>query len=80
MNDTSESKVVQKAADPLSPWSMPGANALFDYWVDACQRSILLLDVLRKRGNNSVEHNARKAPHVLSFDTELVIDGGMNAI
>src|SRR5271167_162359 len=38
-------------------------------------RSILLLDVLRQRGNNYVEYNARKAPHVLSFDAELVFDG-----
>jgi Protein of unknown function (DUF3141) len=54
---------------------MPGANDLFDYWVDAWQRSILLLDVLRQRGNNSIEHNARKAPNVLNFDAELVLDG-----
>lgn len=42
---------------------------------DAWQHSILLLRVLRQRGNNSIEHNARKAPHVLSFDAELVLDG-----
>jgi pimeloyl-ACP methyl ester carboxylesterase len=36
---------------------------------------ILLWDVLRQRGNNYVEHNARKAPHVLSFAAELVLDG-----
>jgi pimeloyl-ACP methyl ester carboxylesterase len=54
---------------------MPGASDLLDYWVDAWQRSILLLDVLRQRGNNCVEHNARKAPNVLSFDAEWVLDG-----
>ena len=72
MNESSQSKP-EKAANPSSP--LPGANALFDYWVDVWQRSILLLDVLRQRGNNSAEHGARTAPHVLSFDTELVIDG-----
>jgi len=51
------------------------ANDFLDYWVDAWQRFILLLDVLRQRGNNCVEHNARDAPHVLSFDAELVLDG-----
>ena len=51
------------------------ANDLLDYWVDAWQRSILLLDVLRQRGNNCLEHNARTAPNVLSFDVELVLDG-----
>jgi hypothetical protein len=54
---------------------MPGANDLLDYWVDAWHRSILLLDVLRQRGNNCAEHNARTAPNVLSFDAELVLDG-----
>jgi hypothetical protein len=54
---------------------MPGTNDLLDYWVDACQRSILLLDVLRQRGNNCAEHNSRAVPHVLSFDAELVLDG-----
>ena len=58
-----------------SLWPMPGATDLLDYWVDAWQRSILLLDVLRQRGNNCVEHNARTAPNVLSFDAELVLDG-----
>ncbi len=54
---------------------IPGAKDAIEYWVDAWQRSILLLDVLRQRGNNYVEHNARKAPHVLTFAAELVLDG-----
>ena len=54
---------------------MRGMNSAFEYWVDAWQRSILLLDVLRQRGNNYVEHNAREAPHVLTFEAELVLDG-----
>jgi hypothetical protein len=72
MKGSSQSKA-EKAAIPSSP--LPGANDLLDYWVDAWQRSILLLDVLRQRGNNSAEHDARTAPHVLTFDTELVLDG-----
>jgi pimeloyl-ACP methyl ester carboxylesterase len=75
MKDHSESKVPEKATNPSSPWPLSGANDLLDYWVDAWQRSILLLDVLRQRGNASAEHNARKAPHVLSFEAELVLDG-----
>ena len=47
----------------------------WSYWLDAWQRSILLLDVLRQRGNNCAEHNSCTAPHVLSFDAELVLDG-----
>src|SRR5271165_6822052 len=75
MNDSSEAKLQQIAANPSSAGLCPGANDFLDYWVDAWQRSILLLDVLRQRGNNCVEHNARKAPNVLSFDVELVLDG-----
>src|ERR1700740_1349792 len=75
MNDRSESRKTQKATNPSSAWPFPDTNDLLDYWVDAWQRSILLLDVLRQRGNNCVEHNAREAPHVLSFEVELVLDG-----
>ena len=59
----------------MGSWPSPRANDLLGYWIDAWQRSILLLDVLRQRGNNSIEHNARTAPNVLSFDAELVLDG-----
>jgi len=69
------SQVAEKPANLPSAWPMPGANNLLDYWVDAWQRSILMLDVLRQLGNNSIEHNARKAPNVLSFEAELVLDG-----
>jgi len=64
-----------KSAAALSPWPFFGTDSAIEYWVDSWQRSILLLDVLRQRGNNYLEHNARKAPHVLSFDAELVLDG-----
>src|SRR5215510_15416313 len=46
-----------------------------DYWVDASQRSVLFLDVLRQRGNNHFEHIASRVPNVLSFQAELVLDG-----
>src|SRR5215471_17836182 len=75
MKGSPGSQVAEKAANLPTPWPMAGANDLLDYWVDAWQRSILLLDVLRQRGNNCAEHNARTAPHVLSFEVELVLDG-----
>ena len=49
--------------------------AVQDYWIDAAQRWILSLDVLRQRGNDHFEHAAMKAPHVLNFKVELVADG-----
>src|SRR6516164_10874559 len=59
-----------------TPWApLDTLSPLQEYCIDAWQRSILLLDVLRQRGNNCVEHNARKVPNVLSFDFERVLDG-----
>jgi len=46
-----------------------------DYWWDAVQRTVLLLDVLRERGNAYFEHNALAVPHVLDFEAEPVMDG-----
>ena len=47
----------------------------WDFWIDACQRSVLLLDVLRQRSERYREHAAKPAPHVLKFGCELVMDG-----
>ena len=57
-------------------WPAPsGTNEAWDYWVDAWQRSVLYLDVMRRRGNQYHEHMAEETPHVLSFTGELVADG-----
>ena len=55
--------------------TLGASNPVQEYWLDAWQRSILFLDVLRQRGNISREHNTRLAPNVLSFTPELVLDG-----
>ena len=54
---------------------MPTTNPFVDYWMDAWQRSVLTLDVLRQRGNIYEEQKAKNAPNVLSFKGELVLDG-----
>ena len=46
-----------------------------EYFVDAAQRNILFLDVMRQRGNQYREHLAETAPHVLDYKVELVVDG-----
>jgi pimeloyl-ACP methyl ester carboxylesterase len=53
----------------------PDFFAVQNYWLDAWQRSILFLDVLRERGNIYLEHSAKEVPHVLHFQAELVRDG-----
>jgi hypothetical protein len=49
-------------APPTSAIAIPSvaATSAIEYCVDAWQRSILLLDTLRRRGNNYLEHNARR--------------------
>ncbi|MBV8096312.1 MAG: DUF3141 domain-containing protein [Acetobacteraceae bacterium] len=61
------------SASTASFW--PQTDPFSEYWIDAFQRAILFLDVLRQRGNSYFEQNARTAPNVLSFDAELVLDG-----
>jgi pimeloyl-ACP methyl ester carboxylesterase len=52
-----------------------GFSSIADYWVDAAQRSVLFLDVMRRRGNQYREHLAETVPHVLNYGAELVVDG-----
>jgi len=45
------------------------------YWIDACQRGFLFLDVLQQRSERYQEHASKVAPHVLKFGCELIVDG-----
>ncbi|TWB23692.1 uncharacterized protein DUF3141 [Nitrospirillum amazonense] len=71
----------QPGAPPLLPWLAPWASAFSlaqkaqEYVIDAGQRSLLFLDVLRQRGNDHFQHMAQPWPNVLSFQYELVMDG-----
>jgi pimeloyl-ACP methyl ester carboxylesterase len=46
-----------------------------EYMVDAGQRSVLFMDIMRRRGDQYREHLAETAPHVLNFAAELIMDG-----
>jgi pimeloyl-ACP methyl ester carboxylesterase len=59
-----------QTASALGPFA-----AVFDYMIDAAQRSVLFLDVMRERGNRYRAHLAETAPHVLDYSVELVADG-----
>ena len=64
----------QRTETAIAPASGPFAPAL-EYVVDAAQRSLLFLDVMRQSGNQYREHLAETAPHVLDYEAELVVDG-----
>ena len=53
----------------------PSPGPAQEYFIDAWQRSIIFLDVLRQRGNTFLERQKEKAPHVLEFETELIRNG-----
>jgi hypothetical protein len=46
-----------------------------EYMVDALQRSVLFLDLLRQRGNEEIEITSRPLATVLSFGHEVLMDG-----
>ena len=46
-----------------------------EYMVDAFQRSVLFLDLLRQRGNEEIEITSRPMATVLRFDHEVVMSG-----
>jgi hypothetical protein len=59
--------VILEPNPPMAPY--------FDYIRNAFERSVLLLDVLRQRGNDFLEQSSRVTPHVLNFEFKLLIDG-----
>src|SRR6266853_1128417 len=65
---------MDNATLPGGPMSGLVASAV-EYMMDAGQRSVLFLDILRRRGDQYQEHIAQTAPHVLQYTAELIIDG-----
>jgi pimeloyl-ACP methyl ester carboxylesterase len=51
------------------------SKELTEYLIDAGQRTMLFLDVMRQRGNQYLEHMAVTVPNVLQFEHELLLDG-----
>ena len=49
--------------------------SIVEYMMDAGQRSVLFLDILRRRGDQYRDHIAQAAPHVLQYTAELIADG-----
>lgn len=46
-----------------------------EYWMDAGQRWILFMDVLRRRGNNYLQTIKKGEPPVLDFDYKVILSG-----
>jgi hypothetical protein len=63
------------ATSPQAPAPFWLGQDAIEYWIDAWQRSILTLDVMRERTARYEAHAAKIAPHVLKFECELIMDG-----
>ena len=61
------------ATNPLAAYTVPGG--LPDYLVDAFQRSVLFLELLRERGNEQVAMTADPLATVLRFEHEILMSG-----
>ncbi len=53
----------------------PSVAEYLQYWVDFGQRSLLYLDALRQRGDNTLAHERAGFPLLLKFPYETLIDG-----
>ena len=51
------------------------ATAWPQYMIDAFQRSVLFLDLLRQRGNEEIEITSQPMATVLRFGHEVLMDG-----
>lgn len=75
------SMVVPSGIELFAPMKLAGAlsgrtaSAWPEYMVDALQRSVLFLDLLRRRGNTQIEITSRPMATVLRFEHELLMSG-----
>jgi len=68
--------IMETRSDAETLIGSPGAmKDAWEYWTDAWQRSVLFLDVMRKRGNTYVDHLKEGQPPVLTFRYEMILDG-----
>lgn len=66
-------QATSKSMRPMAP-AQVGQDGV-SYLVDAMQRWVLFIDLLRRRGNQFVEHEKAGCPPVLVFDYEMILDG-----
>jgi hypothetical protein len=51
------------------------AGQAYDYWFDRLQRTVLLAEVMRERGNATLDHARQGKPALLTFESEMILDG-----
>jgi len=64
--------LAEQPAQALLPLQL--ATSWYEYAVDFYQRGVLLMDTMRRRGNQYLEHELAGKPPVLHFEYETVVD------
>lgn len=64
-----------RVATALAALGPAAPAAAIAYATDRLQRAVLMLDLLRERGNQYLAHEAAGCPPVLSYDYAMVMDG-----
>ena len=79
MSRTPPKKARDIAATPDNTQMLAGilqaAGSASEYMTDTFQRTVLFWDVMRQRSNQYTAQKAKSVPNVLSFESELVLDG-----
>jgi pimeloyl-ACP methyl ester carboxylesterase len=65
----------QRSAEAEIAPRLPMPADLIGYQIDAWQRGVLFLDVMRRRAEQADAQAAQAVPHVLQYEAELVCDG-----
>lgn len=60
--------------DPATPAVLPDMSDAAGYMIDAWQRAVLFWDVLRERANDILDQDGSRAPDVLAFRHETLLD------
>lgn len=74
VNAESPASAPASASVSTAATEAPSPTALVDYLVDAAQRTVLFLDLLRRRGDAMLEHERAGLPPLLAFPYETVLD------
>ena len=71
-----QAEFLERTSKPaLNEFSNLAPTAFIEYWRDFAQRSVLFLDILRRRGNQFEEMRTRDIQSVLIYDFEFVLRG-----
>jgi hypothetical protein len=75
-NGASGAKAAKSGLPLMGALALPALGGqVWDYWLDRTQRTLLLLDVMRERGNAILDHEQQGKPALLTFESEMILDG-----